>query len=77
MFVAGSPSNMLTLWRVRDDSTADFMVSFYKNLLWNDAPSNKVSKADALRRAQLTLRSDPRYSHPFFWAPFVLIGDGR
>jgi len=77
MFVAGSPSNVLTLWRVRDDSTADFMVSFYTNLLGNGNPANKVSKAEALRQAQLSLRRDPRYPHPFFWAPFVLIGDGR
>ena len=60
-----------------DDSTADFMVSFYTNLLGNGNPANKVSKAEALRQAQLSLRRDPRYPHPFFWAPFVLIGDGR
>ena len=35
-----------------------------------------LGRAEALRRAQLTLAADKDTSHPFFWAPFVLVGDG-
>jgi CHAT domain-containing protein/Tfp pilus assembly protein PilF len=69
---AGSPSVLVSLWSVSDMSTASLMGEFYKNLI-----KNKLSKTDALRKAQLTLMSDKKYSHPFYWAPFVLIGDWR
>jgi CHAT domain-containing protein len=35
-----------------------------------------IGKAEALRRAQNALRSRPQTAHPFFWAPFVVVGDG-
>jgi len=69
---AGTPSVVVSLWSVSDISTADLMEEFYKNLI-----KNKLSKTDALRKAQLSLISDPKYSHPFYWAPFILIGDWR
>jgi len=69
---AGAPSVLVSLWSVSDMSTATLMGAFYKNLI-----KNKLSKTDALRQAQLTLISDPTYSHPFYWAPFILIGDWR
>jgi CHAT domain-containing protein/tetratricopeptide (TPR) repeat protein len=78
LFVAGSPSNLLTLWPVADESTADFVAAFYRNLRANaQRAGSAVSKAQALRQAQLTLKKDERYGHPFYWAPFVLIGDWR
>jgi len=69
---AGTPSVMVSLWSVSDMSTAALMGEFYKNLI-----KNKLSKTDALRKAQLTLMSDEKYAHPFYWAPFILIGDWR
>jgi len=69
---AGTPSVLVSLWSVSDISTATLMGEFYKNLI-----KNKLSKTEALRRAQLTLMIDEKYSHPFYWAPFVLIGDWR
>jgi CHAT domain-containing protein/Tfp pilus assembly protein PilF len=69
---AGTPSVLASLWSVSDMSTASLMGEFYKNLI-----KNKLSKADALRKAQLTLMSDKKYAHPFYWAPFILIGDWR
>lgn len=66
---SGARSTLATLWRVRDRSTALFMTEFYQQL---QTPG--VTKAAAMRRAQLALLADPEYSEPFFWAPFVLVG---
>lgn len=65
---AGTPSILSTLWPVEDQATRRLMVTFYRGL-------REVDKASALRRAQLDLLSDPRTAHPFFWAPFILIGE--
>jgi len=72
IFVAGCPSSLLTQWQVADKSTAELMAAFYRN--WH---SQKITKAEALQRAQLSLLRSNQWSHPFFWAPFVLVGDGR
>jgi CHAT domain-containing protein len=69
---AGSHSCVATQWSVADESTSQLMVHFYGSLL-NEAPS----KAEALRRAQLALMRDGKHAHPYYWAPFVLIGDSR
>jgi len=47
------------------------MVNFHRSLL-----SAKPTKADALRQAALKLMRNPETSHPFYWAGFVLVGDG-
>ena len=62
---------LASLWPVADESTQALMVAFYKNLAAGQ------SKAAALRGAQLTLLHDPRYSHPYYWAPFILLGDWK
>jgi CHAT domain-containing protein len=67
---SGARSTVATLWSVQDESTADFMTQFYQVL---NQPN--VSKADALRQAQLSLLHSPQYQHPFYWAPFVLVGN--
>src|SRR5262249_29936455 len=98
---AGTPSVVASLWSVDDNSTAQLMASFYRNL-------KTMSKVEALRQAQLglirgegqsdllarrgvggigklgeTVKSESRSqdsistSHPYFWAPFILVGDGK
>ncbi|MEG3864511.1 CHAT domain-containing protein [Microcoleus sp. Z1_B2] len=67
---SGARSTAATLWQVNDESTAIFMTEFYKQLA-----SSKTSKAEALRNAQLTLLQNPQYQNPYFWAPFVLVGN--
>jgi CHAT domain-containing protein len=67
---SGARSTLASLWRVQDRSTAQLMVAFYQAL---SQPG--VSKAEALRQAQLQLLSDPQYAHPFFWSAFILIGN--
>lgn len=66
---AGAQSLVLSLWRVEDQAGSLLMQEFYRNLLTGQG------KAAALRKAQLTLLNHPIYQHPFYWAPFVLIGD--
>jgi CHAT domain-containing protein len=69
---AGTPTVLVSLWSVSDVSTATLMGEFYRNLV-----KEKLSKTDALRNAQLFMLSDEKFAHPFYWAPFVLIGDWR
>lgn len=68
-FYAGTPSLLATLWKVDDRSTSIFMEYFYKNWL------NGMSKPEALRQAQIQLKKSESYSHPYYWAPFVMFGE--
>ena len=68
---AGAPTVGVSLWSVADRSTAELMTDFYRRLL----TANDASSTSALRGAQLAMISGKKYSAPFFWAPFVLIGD--
>lgn len=65
-FAAGAPALLVSLWSVDDASTATLMAHFYRRLQAGDGP------ALALRTAQLELLAV--LPHPFFWAPFVLMG---
>jgi CHAT domain-containing protein len=73
LFVAGSPTAVLSLWKVESASTAELMVGFHRNLT---APGAGRRKAEALRAASLELMKDRRYRHPFYWAGFVMTGNG-
>ena len=70
---AGARSTLATLWAADDEATAELMGYFYQNL----AEDTQISKAQALREAQLTLlqTSESQYRHPYYWAPFVLVGN--
>ena len=70
---SGARSTLATLWSVQDSSTAEFMVEFYRQLTQNP----DLGKAGALRQAQQALLNGPDYSHPYYWAPFVLVGNWR
>jgi len=67
---AGVPTVIASLWPVDDAATAGLITAFYQNLKTMDT-------AEALRQAQLALRKDPRYGHPYFWGAWVLLGDWR
>jgi CHAT domain-containing protein len=68
---AGAPTVGVSLWSVADRSTAELMTDFYKRLL----AAEDVSPSAALRSAQLSMIAGKKYSAPFYWAPFVLVGD--
>ncbi len=67
---SGARSTLATLWQVNDVSTAEFMAYFYQELT-----KPGMTKAKALRNAQLALKQDPDFQNPFFWAPFILVGN--
>ena len=69
---AGAPTVGVSLWSVADRSTADLMTDFYKRLL---STGEGTTSSSALRGAQLAMISGKKYSAPFYWAPFVLVGD--
>lgn len=68
---SGARSTLATLWQVNDESTATLMGEFYQQL--TEHPG--MTKATALREAQLNLLKQPQYQQPFYWAPFVLVGN--
>jgi len=75
---AGAPTVGVSLWSVADKSTADLMTDFYKRLLSSPgAASIGSSPSAAMRDAQIAMIAGKKYSAPFYWAPFVLVGDWR
>jgi CHAT domain-containing protein len=75
---AGSDAVMATLWEVDDASTAELMQQFYARLRVAAAtPADRLGKAAALAEAQRRLRATEQYRHPYYWAPFVLMGTSR
>jgi CHAT domain-containing protein len=70
---AGAPSVGVSLWSVADRSTADLMSDFYRRLLAKQSPTPPA----AMRAAQQQMIAGKKYSAPFYWAPFVLVGDWK
>ncbi|HSO75126.1 MAG TPA: CHAT domain-containing tetratricopeptide repeat protein [Blastocatellia bacterium] len=86
LLLAGSETQLISLWSVSDEATRDLMVGFYKRLQAGEG------RAEALRNVQLEMLganapeqssgparitnspTAPRYSHPYFWAPFIESG---
>lgn len=67
---AGARSTLATLWFVDDAASAPLMAEFYRQL-----SVGNITKAEALRRAQLSLKQQRQYRHPIYWAPYVLVGN--
>ena len=72
LFVAGVPTTVASQWKVDSASTTSLMIDFHRRLTMRRANA----KAEALRQATLGLLKSERYRHPFYWAGFVMIGDG-
>jgi CHAT domain-containing protein len=66
LLAAGARSLLMTLWDVHDQSTAEFMTGFYR------AVAAGVPKATAVQQSMQAMRD--RYPHPYYWAPFTLVG---
>ena len=78
LFVAGSPATVVSQWKVESGSTTRLMVSFHSALksAFEQRPGRIREKARALQGAAVSLLRDSQYRHPFYWAGFVLVGDG-
>jgi CHAT domain-containing protein len=67
---ARAKSVLGTLWPVDDNAARQVMEKFYRGLM-----TVRLSKTEALRQAQIELLRSEEFSHPFFWAPFLLVGN--
>jgi len=67
---AGARSALATLWSINDEAAVDLVIDFYREL-----KDSSISRAVALQRAQLKLINNPRYEHPGFWSPFLMINN--
>ena len=67
---AGAQNVIATLWRIEDEGSATFAERFYREL-------QKAPPFEALALAQRGMMSDPRFSSPYYWAPYQLVGNGE
>ncbi|MEC4893567.1 MAG: CHAT domain-containing protein [Oscillatoria sp. PMC 1051.18] len=67
---AGARSTVASLWYVSDEGTSLLMTNFYRELT-----NPEISKAEALRRAQVQVLAEEKFAHPYFWSAFVLVGN--
>jgi CHAT domain-containing protein len=66
---SGARSTIASLWSVDDRATSLLMTKLYTAI-----KTQKITRAEALQKAQLELLQNPEYRHPYFWAPFILVG---
>lgn len=77
MFIAGVPSIVVSQWKVESAGTRELMVNFHRGLISEaETGKQKATKSEALRQAALKLMKNAQTSHPFYWAGFVLVGEG-
>ncbi|NES66773.1 MAG: CHAT domain-containing protein [Okeania sp. SIO2D1] len=69
MQVAGAAASLATLWQVDDQGTSEFMNDFYTAL------KSGKNKARAVQKTQIAMINS-EFNHPYYWAPFILIGNG-
>jgi CHAT domain-containing protein len=67
---SGARSTIASLWSVDDQATSILMQKLYA-----EVKTQKVTRSQAIRTAQITLLKDPKYRHPYYWAPFILVGN--
>jgi CHAT domain-containing protein/lipopolysaccharide biosynthesis regulator YciM len=72
LLYAGAENLIVSLWTVSDNSTSELMIDFYHNHLYSD---HYNTFSGALRKAKLNLIKDKEFSKPYYWAPFILIGE--
>jgi CHAT domain-containing protein/tetratricopeptide (TPR) repeat protein len=81
---AGARSTIASLWSLDDESSQVFMTAFYKALAPETSPAKALqqaltqprpSRAKALQQAQKELLAQEEYTHPRYWAPFILVGN--
>ena len=71
LLYAGTKGLLVSLWEIADESTSELMVAFYKNLLED---YHKNDYPNYLRQAKMQMIASEKYSHPYYWSSFILIG---
>jgi CHAT domain-containing protein len=71
LVIAGSESQVISLWKVDDSATTDLIVAYLKRIL------AKEGRSEALRQTQLEMLRSGEYQHPYYWAAFIPSGDWR
>ncbi|MGD1808497.1 CHAT domain-containing protein [Dapis sp. BLCC M126] len=69
--IAGSESQVISLWKVDDFGTKELMVKYYQRVL------NNEGRSEAMRQTQLEMLRTEGYKHPYYWASFIPSGDWR
>jgi CHAT domain-containing protein/Tfp pilus assembly protein PilF len=69
LFLAGTESQLMSLWPVSDRSTRDLMAGYYQALVQN------AGRGEALRQVQLKMLRNKSRSHPYYWASFIVAGE--
>ena len=67
--IAGTQSQMMSLWKVDDKVTQESMVNYYQKL------KEGFGRGEALRQVQLEMIDNPQQNHPYYWASFIFSGD--
>lgn len=67
--LSGSENIMASLWKVNDASTSQLMSDFYRYHI-----GGKMSYSKALRKAKMNLVQDKQFAEPYYWSPFILLG---
>jgi CHAT domain-containing protein/Tfp pilus assembly protein PilF len=76
-FVSGSPTTVVSQWKVDSSSTTELMLEFHRNLKPKMKEGEReIGAAKALRAAELKLLRMNQFHHPFYWAAFIVVGDG-
>jgi len=70
LLASGCPTTVVSQWKAPSRATSKLMIEFHRRLLAGD------SKAEAMRKAKMSLMRQAEYRHPLYWAPFVIVGDG-
>jgi CHAT domain-containing protein len=76
---AGASTVAVSLWNVNDRATSELMVAFYKQVVGGPGGREPKTLAEAMALAKRTMLTSerPAYRHPYYWAPFVLIGSAE
>jgi CHAT domain-containing protein len=69
LVLAGSESQMVSLWPVSDEGTRELMIKYYQLL------KQGAGRSSALRQIRLAFLKNPKRNHPYFWASFILSGE--
>ncbi len=76
LVIAGSESQLISLWKVVDEGTKDLMLAYYQRLQQGDGRTTALHKVQKqMLRGELKGKNGQSYQHPYYWASFIPSGD--